>query len=283
MEQQPLIEIIDGLIAARKVRLPVFNAVAARIQQEVGSENPNLSAVEKLIVSDQALTTEVLRYANSAFFRGLSQIATVREAISRLGINEVHNIVLMLSHQSHFRSRDPQLNSVLIQLWRHALGTALAAHWLARHSGRQALAHEGFIAGLLHDVGKLFVLSVIDDLLNAQTLAVRPSAALFMEAMDQLHTGHGYTLMTHWNLPEKYARIVRDHHAEDLPADNPLALMVRLANKVCAKMGIGLKPEPRLMLVATGEAAELRLSEIDLAKLEIMLEDSPVCANKSGG
>jgi HD-like signal output (HDOD) protein len=282
MEQQSFIEIIDGLIASSQVRLPVFNATAGRVQQEIGQENPDLRVVEKLICSDQALTAEVLRYSNSAFYKGLNKISTVREAIMRLGVNEVSNIVMLLTHEGHFRSKDPYLNTVLRQLWRHALGTAIAAHWLARHCGVHQVAHESFIAGLLHDVGKLFILSVIDELLHSKEFTLRPSTALLLEAMDQLHTGHGFTLLTHWNLPGKYCQIARDHHSENLEADNYLALTVRLANKACRKMGIGPKQESGLVLVATAEAGEMHLTEIDLAKLEIMLEDSPSLAAKNG-
>jgi HD-like signal output (HDOD) protein len=268
------IEIVENRIAGNSVRLPVFNATAARVQQEISREDPDVRLIEKLIVSDQALTAEVLRFSNSSFYKGLTQVATVRTAIVRLGINEVANIVMMVAHENQFRSKDPLLNGVLRKLWCHALGAAMAAHWLARHCGLHGIAHEAFFAGLLHDVGKLFILTVIDDIQHSGELAVKPPASLLMEAMDDLHTTHGYALMHHWNLPEKYSRVVRDHHAEPPEADNYLMVAVRLANLACHKMGIGLRQNAALMLAATAEAGELHLSDIDIAKLEIMLEDS---------
>jgi len=102
-----------------------------------------------------------------------------------------------------------------------------------------------------------------------------------MEAMDHLHTGHGYTLMQHWNLPEKYAEVARNHHAEALDAENYLALIVRLANKTCNKMGIGLRQDSGTVLMATAEASELHMSEVDIAKMEIMLEDSQALGIKN--
>lgn len=275
-DHQSFIDIVDQHITSSKARLPVFNSTAARIQQEIGKEEPDVRLVEKLIVSDQALTAEVLRFSNSSFYKGLTQVSTVRNAIVRLGINEVSNIVMMLAHQNSFHSKDPFLHGVMRKLWRHALGAALAAHWLARHCGLHGIAHEAFFAALLHDVGKLFILTVIDDLLHSGRSRANPSLALLMEAMDHLHTGHGFTLMNHWNLPEKYSQIARDHHAESLDSENYLALTVRLANHACNKMGIGLKHEPDMVLMATPEANELHLSEIDIAKLEIVLEDSQV-------
>lgn len=268
------IDIVENRIASNRVRLPVFNTTPARVQQEIGREDPDLRLIERLIVCDQALTAEVLRFSNSSFYKGLSQVSTVRTAIVRLGINEVANIVMMVAHENQFRSKDPFLNGVMRKLWCHALGTAMAAHWLTRHCGLHGVAHEAFFAGLLHDVGKLFILTVIDDIQHSGELSVKPPVSLLMEAMDDLHTTHGHALMHHWNLPEKYSCLVRDHHAEPMEAENYLMVTVRLANLTCHKMGIGLRQNPTLMLAATAEASELHLSEIDIARLEIMLEDS---------
>ena len=110
------IEIVENRIAGNSVRLPVFNTTAARVQQEIGREEPDLRLIEKLIVSDQALTAEVMRFSNSSFYKGLTQVATVRSAIVRLGINEVSNIVTMVAHENQFRSKDPFLNGVMRQL-----------------------------------------------------------------------------------------------------------------------------------------------------------------------
>lgn len=273
---ESFIDIIDNLIAKSEVRLPVFNTTAARIQQEIGKEEPNVKLIEKLITSDQALTAQVLSVSNSSLYKGLTQVSTVRNAIVRLGINEVSNIVVMITHENNFQSKNPFVNDIMRQLWRHSLGCALASHWLAKHCGLTGIAHETFFAGLLHDVGKLFILTVIDDLVHSGALNVDPSPALVMEAMDTLHTGHGYTLMSHWNIPEKYSKVARDHHNETFDQDTYLDCIVRLADKTCNKMEIGLTTDPELVLVATDEAVALRLSDVDVAKMQIHLEDSSI-------
>ena len=82
--------------------------------------------------------------------------------------------------------------------------------------------------------------------------------------------------MKHWNFPGKYSEIARQHHAVDFDSKNILLVMVRLADKVCNKLGIGLKTDSSMALMATQEANELRLSEVDLANFEIYLEDASV-------
>jgi len=277
--QQSFIEIIDKQLASSDVRLPVFNATAMRIQQEVAKEEPDIRLVEKLIVRDQSLTAKVLSVSNSSFYKGLSQVATVRNAIVRLGINQVSNIVMLVTHEDNFRSKDPFVHGNMRALWRHSLGCAMGSNWLAKKCGLPNLAHEAFFAGLLHDVGKLFILNVIDELKHSDNLDSQPSDALLIEAMNGLHANHGYSLMKHWNLPQNYCNIVRDHHNEEVDPRDTLQNLVRLADKACLKLGIGMVKDPALVLAATAEAELLHVSEVDLAQLEIMLEDSQVMSS----
>ena len=274
--EHSFIEIVDKHLASNTARLPVFNATALRIQQEIAKEEPDLRLTEKLIVSDQSLTAKVLSVSNSSFYKGLQQVTTVRNAIVRLGINEVSNIVMLVTHESNFNSKDPFVHGIMRSLWRHSVGCAMGSNWLAKQSGLAELAHEAFFAGLLHDVGMLFILTVIGDLKHSNQLNGQLSNALLIEAMNTLHTHHGHSLMSHWNLPQQYSEIARDHHGEDFNAKNLLLVLVRLADKACIKLGIGIEADPSLVLAATPEAEVLSISEVDLARMEIMLEDSQV-------
>ena len=271
-----LVGMIDRYVTSKTVKLPAFNATALRIQREVAKEEPDSRLIEKLIVSDQSLTGEVLRVSNSSFYKGLTQVATVRDAIIRMGNIEVSNIVSMVALQHNFRSKNQNIHKIMEKLWRHSVGCAIGANWLARQTGFQALAHETFIAGLLHDVGKLYVLKVLDDMKATGEIKNLPSDKVIDELMQQLHTDQGYAIMTHWNLPEKYCRVARDHHLTEIGGNNALLVMVRMANQVCHKMGIGLIEDPSIVLMETPEAAQLQLSEMDLARLEVRLEDSQV-------
>jgi HD-like signal output (HDOD) protein len=82
--------------------------------------------------------------------------------------------------------------------------------------------------------------------------------------------------MKHWNFPEKYSEIARQHHTVDFDLKNMMLCMVRLADLTCNKLGIGLKTDSSMILVTALEARELRLNDIDLADFEIYLEDTSV-------
>jgi HD-like signal output (HDOD) protein len=270
------IEIVKSYLSSDKVQLPVFNQIALKIQQEIVNQEPNFFKVEQLITNDQALTSEVLKVANSSFYRGFQEITSVKNAIVRLGGKEVSNIVTLVTHENHFHSKDQFLNKIMRSLWRHSVGCAIGSHWLAQRYGMPGAKHESFFAGLLHDVGKLLVLKVADNLMTQNELSVQVSDALLNEAMDALHTDLGYLLMKHWNIPDKYSEIARQHHSVDFDSKDILLIIVRLADKACNKLGIGLKVDPTMALTATLEANELRLTEVDLANFEIYLEDTSI-------
>ena len=276
--ESSLVGMIDHFVASKKVKLPAFNATALRVQKEVAKAEPDSRLIEKLIVSDQSLTGEVLSVSNSSFYKGLTQVATVRDAIIRMGNIEVSNIVSLVALQHNFQSKIPAMHKIMGKLWRHSVGCAIGANWLARQTGFQDLAHETFIAGLLHDVGKLYVLKVVDDMKASGEIENLPPDTVIDELMQQLHTEQGYALMAQWNMPEKYCQVARDHHLAEFDGSNFLLVLVRLANQVCHKMGIGLIEDPSIILMETPEAAQLQLSEMDLARLEVRLEDSQVVA-----
>jgi HD-like signal output (HDOD) protein len=276
--ESSLVGMIDHFVESKKVKLPAFNATALRIQKEVAKAEPDSRLIEKLIVSDQSLTGEVLSVSNSSFYKGLTQVATVRDAIIRMGNIEVSNIVSLVALQHNFRSKIPAMHKIMGKLWRHSVGCAIGANWLARQTGFQALLHETFIAGLLHDVGKLYVLKVVDDMKASREIENLPPDTVIDELMQRLHTEQGYALMAQWNLPEKYCQVARDHHLAEFDGSNFLLVLVRLANQVCHKMGIGLIEDPSIVLLETAEAAQLQLSEMDLDRLEVRLEDSQVVA-----
>jgi HD-like signal output (HDOD) protein len=187
---------------------------------------------------------------------------------------EVGNIITLVLHGRKFNSKVPFFRDIMAKLWKHSVGCAIGAQWLAKECGFQSMSNEAFIAGLLHDVGKLFLLTVIEKIKTSGKLIVQPSVVLINQVMETLHMEQGHTLMTNWNLPESYCIIARDHHMESITSDDNLLTLVKMANKACNKIGIGSDRDESLMLAATPEAHYLGLSEVSIAKLEIKLEDS---------
>lgn len=271
------LDVIKQYITAGDIVLPVLSSAAMRVQQELVKKEPDMRLVENLISQDQSLSSQVLQIANSAFYHGLVEIKTIKTAIVRLGMQEVGRITLLAATKNQFRSKNKTHNIIMHKLWQHSVGCALGVQWLSTRCKFDELKSHAFFAGLFHDVGKLFVLMVIEQM-KEKNPGSPVTHALLMEAMTVLHTQQGYNLMKQWNLPEEYCVIARDHHSKNFDSKNILLLLVRISNMACLKLGIGLEKDPSLILSATEEAHQLNLSEIDIAELEILLEDTAVLA-----
>jgi HD-like signal output (HDOD) protein len=270
-----LLDRIQHLIDSGELSLPVFNEAAAKLQTLSASDDIGTAEVERLILADQVLAAEVLRAANSSFFGGLTEINTVRSAIVRLGLRQVAQLALMASHRSGYDAKDRSIRQMIQQLWMHASATAMASGWLAGRLGfGQQLESEAFLGGLLHDVGKLVTLRAIDEIQTREQAPYDLSPQLLEEILATAHTSLGFGFLKHWDIPEIYCEIARDHHSTDFdPSKIPL-VTVRLANNAGAKMGLSLQPNPSIILSALPEAQCLNASDILLAELEIMMEDS---------
>jgi HD-like signal output (HDOD) protein len=216
----------------------------------------------------------LLRFANSAFFSGLSKVSTIKDSILRLGTRQVTNIVLLTTQHRQYGSTDKLIQPYLTILWKHAACCAKGSNWLAHRLGYRTLAQESFLAGLMHDIGHLFLLKVLEDLRTTTKGELDLSPTVLNEILNNMHTTHGGKLMESWNLPVEYCEIVRHHHDETFDGNNKLLAIVRLVNQACHKIGIGLHPDASLTLAATAEAQTLEVSDLLAAELEIMLEDT---------
>ena len=274
MEKRSIIEVISSYIESNTFNIPVFNTVAVRLQRILAKQNFSVEEVNRMIIADPGLASQVLRMSNSSFYAGLNKVTTIQEAVVRLGASCVANIVMTATQKDIYRTSNPEMKKIMHDLWRHSLCCAIGSKWLAAKANYSALAEEAFLAGLLHDIGKLFLLKLMEEIIREGKLEMDISPMLISEVMERMHTVHGPRVMEQWNLPESYIIVARDHNSDDWNEGNPLLAIVRLVNIACRKTGVHSSPDPSLVLVTTPEAQVLGLREITLAELEIVIEDA---------
>lgn len=272
--EKPLIELIKEHLQGDLQGLPVFNSVAVKLQQMLARREFKIDDVIEMISEDQSLASQVLKVANSSYYAGLSSIATIKDAIIRLGAQEVANMVMMASQFELYHSDNEYLNASMQKLWIHSLACATGAKWLAKKTGYVNLASESFMGGLLHDIGKLALLKVLDDIHRNKESKAPLSNTLITEILDRMHEDVGYNLLKSWSLPEAYCSVAINHHKENFDGNDILLVLVRLSDKACKKVGKALQPDASLSLVSTLEVQLLGVKEMTLAELEIIVEDA---------
>ena len=269
-----LMDMMKEHLSFNELQLPVLSPAALELQRILSNEDGNIDEIAQKIQLDQALASEVLRVANSAFYGGLKQVGTIRESIMRLGTKEVMNLVLLTTQRQQYSSSGKFLAPYVGTLWKHASCCAKGSKWLAERLGHPGLAQEAFLAGLLHDIGRLFLLRVLENIHSTGKHYFTLSEAALVEILESMHAAQGALLLERWNLPQVYCDTARLHHAEDYDFSNTVVTVVRLVDLACHKIGIGQNHDPALVLATSREAKELQVSEMVLAELEIMLEDA---------
>lgn len=275
MSQVALPETVRKLLASQPIELPIFHPVALKLQRMLSDYDFTVDEVAQVANEDQSLASQMLKMANSPMYMGRTKVATIKEAVIRLGAQQVINIAMAASqasaHASAHASDNPVLNKYMQELWLHSHGSALGARWMAHNCGMRGIADEIYLAALLHDVGKLYLLKAVERLTKAGVISSMFDDELIMEIFEVMHVEQGYRLMQHWNFPSMYCDVIRDHHLEEWDPVNKMLAIVRFVNLACHRVGLGLKHEPELALQMTLEAEVLDLGELQIAELETLL------------
>lgn len=228
--------------AIRRIReLPTLPSILLRIIETVNDPDSSALDLGQHIAADQSLSATILRVVNSAYYGFYRQVNSVTTAIVILGFHEVRNLALMAKAFQAFADSNSRYDRR--QLWRHSLATAMAAERIARL--RRLNADGGhFIAGLLHDLGKV----VLDTLYPVEyALVVRRAHNEKTPVLDQEirafnldHTQAGAMLAGHWNLPTPVAEaMARHHHPDSAQVAQELVHVTALANYLTYQAHLG--------------------------------------------
>lgn len=233
--------------------LPAMPQVASKVLEL--SSDPNTSALQlqQVISDDQAMTARILKIANSALYSCSRKIKTLTEAIVMLGFNSIRSLVVTSAARNLYNTRTSQTGLKERLLWEHSIGCAFACRLMASET-RPSFTEEAFLAGLMHDIGKLVLNIQVPELFDQIVQVVynenRSFALTEQEHFGFDHTQVGAMLVNKWKLAPVLEDVIRNHHNEAaLSPEAPLLLYLDLGNKLCHKLGIGFIQDPDLDIV----------------------------------
>ncbi len=261
---------VRALVEADDVQLPPLPEVATRVQQILSSDDPDMRELDQLLSQDPAIVAALLRLANSAVFGGLRRVEGLSTAIQRIGFRQLGAIVTGLSLKGHFSKGSGVKKELLGVLWDHSVTSGFAARAIALLVG--ADSEKAFLAGLLHDSGKVLVLTAVDKL-EEHGFADPPTREVLVELMDELHAELGYGVLTEWNLPEDVASIAKTHEDENADSSDQVLACVKAANLITRKLGFHLQPDPEMSVVENPVIENLDLDDMTVATMMVEMED----------
>jgi HD-like signal output (HDOD) protein len=234
----PIASIIDDID-----HLQPISDIAGKVMKLLENPDSGVSELSEIIRHEPALTANVLKLANSAYFGLPGKIEDANQAVVYLGMTQVVDMVLLVSCSTHFKGTQDGYGLARGELWKNAVSGAILTNDLAELKGlkRSALV---FTGALLRDIGKVVVDQYVQTAMAQILNRVKTQAISFMAAERQVlgvdHSQVGAMVAQKWHFPSVLQCIIRYYHSP-LEARGCFteASVVHLADAICRKMEIG--------------------------------------------
>jgi len=202
-------------IVGRIQKLPTISTVAFEIIQMCSNPSTTVKQLKSVIATDQSLTAQILRIANSSYYNYPRTIHSIERAIIILGFRMVQDIAISIAVYSFYRGIRNTNGFDVKDLWRHVLSTALIAKMLGFEYDPE-LQSMLYVGGLLHDIGKLVENVALQEDFSFIFEKSRQEGVRLDVIEDRFfnftHADIGGKLLNKWNLPPQIVDMVRYHH-----------------------------------------------------------------------
>jgi HD-like signal output (HDOD) protein len=268
------------LIVRRTENLPVFPSVAQEVLRIAELPTVSSGQVEHLICHDAGLMAKILKVASSPMY-GVKDGMSVERAVSFLGTTQVRKLVLQVSLQQMVRggTYDVEEQAWITETWRHCMAVAIIARAISdtRDRGRQ---DDYFTAGMLHDLGMIFLYRTLRDRYNsslghARTCGVNNYRAEF-DLLGFTHADIGWLMVQTYGLNSRIEESVRYHHDPGASSDHYLsACILHVADVLAHRAGFENHQDHVEHEIVSYAKDEIALSDeetaaiVDLAKKEV--------------
>jgi HD-like signal output (HDOD) protein len=195
--------------------LPPIPKIVHKARAVIEDPSSSLKDIEKLISIDQALTINVLKMANSSYYRRVKGATSVHDAAVVLGIKTIGELITIACTSSVLSKTLEGYGISADSLWRHSLSVAFGSKIIANKK-YPALVNDAFTTGLIHDVGKLILDKYILEREEAFREFLSRENATFHKAEKTIlgfdHAEIAENVCKSWNFPKHINIAIKNHH-----------------------------------------------------------------------
>lgn len=242
--------------------IPPLPDLVARLLGMLNRQDTEPAHLERLLQNDQVLVARMLAMVNSPFYGLHRPIRVIKDAVMVLGFRGVRSLVLAASTAKFLQRDFGCYGHPAKGLWWHAVAVATASRALATacRLGPDE-AEQLFVAGLLHDIGKLLLVPYLNAT-GARPAANEDVCAFERSRVGMDHTEAGALVAAKWNLAIDIQEVVKAHHHGDNAEVAPQIAVVRLADAIAHEHGVGYEP-------GRAPAAEVRPADLQTLGLSV--------------
>lgn len=204
------------------VEIPAMPTDLLEIQRLLASPDAEIAVLAKAVQRDPATAAKFVSVANSPLYRGMRGVSNVHEALVRIGLNHSGMILLAIISSSklfHVQGFDQEAK----WLHAHSLRSAVMSQYLARLVGENE--QDAFMAGLLHDLGEIFMLSVAHDVWRNSRGQLQPETETVRRLGHELHAGFSALTAQSWHYRDAVVMAMLHHHLSDNGGIEQLAVV----------------------------------------------------------
>jgi HD-like signal output (HDOD) protein len=279
---------LNSLVESPNIVLPVLPELAQKVRLLMADDSCSFETVADLVELEAGMSARILQVANSPIYAGLERIRNLQQAVGRLGLRETLNIVQAVIAQNLFSSQAREFQHLLKDLWIHSICTAYSNENIAQKLNIEN-SKDFFMMGLLHDVGKLLILHLLEIGRKQGLWGKRPlTEDIIRKILIMRHHDLGAHLLRLWTYPYSFQEVIRLHDDDaNIHVRSEAVIVTYFSNLLTRKLGFSLVPyhpdlihgdllENQRLADALNMSPEMRL-ELEASLREITARISKSC------
>lgn len=226
------------------VQLRPLPAIALQIMKACREETVKVVDLVRLVECDAAISSRILSVVNSSLYGYSRDVNSIKQAVVVLGFKSLSQLAVSIAAEKAFSEGESAVEARL-RLYEHSLGCAAVARLLSTTGHIEVDSGAAFLAGMLHDVGKLVFFDVAPNHYS-QMYADRPQGSSFhleQELFGIDHLAIGTEFGNVWGLPDEINSAIGNHHNVVTDGCEPILQVTSLANGLTKSWGVGQSQE----------------------------------------
>jgi putative nucleotidyltransferase with HDIG domain len=199
---------------SKQLELPPMPEVALRLRRMADDPDVGIPEIAKVVQTDPAVAGAIMHAANSPLFCSSKTVGTLKDAVVRLGLKTTRSLATSISMRASFKADQPEIKARAKELWEHSVNVSALSYVIARRAGKSFDPERALLAGLLHDIGTIPILSFICK------AGLKPSAQELEHIIQKLHAMVGVLVLNYWDFDPELVSVAEeaDHWQRDADA-----------------------------------------------------------------